>query len=165
MRLRIAPITAIALVVVGCLNLALMGEITIRALSNDKATSTRSTWEIGLSAIGIATGRKPVEAYAEILAHPVFFKSRQPFVPPPPAPPPPQMKSPPAAVIDPGLAVGGVMMKGTVSKAYLTGRPGTDGVWAYQGETIQGWTITSINQAGVRIEQAGRSIDLQLYPK
>jgi hypothetical protein len=36
---------------------------------------------------------KPLDAYKQTLAHPIFFKTREPFVapPPPPPPPPPQV--------------------------------------------------------------------------
>ena len=55
----------------------------------------------------IATRATP--AYRETLAHPVFYKTRQPFVPPPPTPPPatPNTGALPAPP-DPGIALGGV---------------------------------------------------------
>src|SRR5262245_9168357 len=51
---------------------------------------------------------RPLAAYPETLARPVFFKGRAPYVPPPPAPPPPP--PPPASApppVDPGLVLGG----------------------------------------------------------
>ncbi len=67
-------------------------------------------------------------------------------------------------VVDPGLAVGGVMIKGGLSKAYLFSKSGPDGTWVAEGETFQGWQLKSVDRAGVKLEQGGLSLDLQLYP-
>ncbi|MGJ4945596.1 hypothetical protein ACQR1W_33895 [Bradyrhizobium sp. HKCCYLS1011] len=166
MRRRIAPITAIALVATGCLNLLLVLEIARFVLSNDVTISGRSTWDARLSSIADATGRKPLEAYAQILVHPVFFKSRDPFVAPPPTPPqpPPQTQSLVAAS-DPGLIVEGVMIKAGLSRAFLLSRGGANGAWVSEGEAFQGWQVKSIDRTGVKLEQSGRPLELQLYPK
>lgn len=164
-RWRIAPITAIVTAAMSGLNLALLGLITIRALPDHEAITTPSTWETGLSSIARATGRKPAETYAQILAHPVFFKSRVPFVPPPP-PPPSSPKNPAvAAVIDPGLFVEGVMIKTGLSRAFLLSKSGMNGAWVAEGEIFQGWQVKSIDGGGVKLEQGGRPLELQLYPK
>jgi hypothetical protein len=39
------------------------------------------------------------------------------------------------------------------------------GAWASEGDEFMGWQIKPINRAGAKIEQKGRSIDLQLYPQ
>lgn len=108
--------------------------------------------------------RKPIEAYNQILAHPIFFKSREPFVPAPPAPPPPPPVPPPVVAVDPDLAVGGVMIKDGMAKAFLFLKNGSGARWANEGEEFQGWQVRSVTHAGVRLEQRGRAIELQLYP-
>jgi hypothetical protein len=164
MTWRVAPITAIALFVVGCLNLAPVTELTEWFLSGDEASVGRSTWDAGLLPITGTIGRKPLESYAQILAHPVFFKSRAPFVPaPPPLPPSPQ--TPSAVIIDPGLVVGGVMIKAGMSRAFLLSKGGMAGAWVSEGEVFQGWQIKSIDKTGVKLEQGGRPLELALYPK
>ncbi|MBR1252567.1 hypothetical protein JQ634_02500 [Bradyrhizobium sp. AUGA SZCCT0240] len=92
----------------------------------------------------------------------MFFKSREPFVPA--QPPPPAVPVAPPVVVDPGLLVGGVMINNGLSRAYLLGNAGQVGVWVGEGDMLQGWTVKSIDKAGVKIEQGGRTIDLQLYP-
>ncbi|MGJ4946776.1 hypothetical protein [Bradyrhizobium sp. HKCCYLS20291] len=119
---------------------------------------------LAMSLAGIA-GQRPAEAYSDILAHPVFHRSREPFVPPPPAPPPAPVIPPPVVAVDPGLAVGGVMINRGKSKAFLLSRSGAGGMWVDERDTFQGWQVKSIDAAGVRIEQGGRAIELQLYPR
>lgn len=74
--------------------------------------------------------------------------------------------APPAVAVaaDPGLAVGGVMIKSGLSKAYLFSKAGSGGAWTGEGETFQGWKVKSVKSTGVKLEQAGRSIELNLYP-
>jgi hypothetical protein len=52
-----------------------------------------------------------------------------------------------------------------MSKVYLNGQAGHRWRMGARRRNDPGLKITSINQAGVTIEQAGRSIDLQLYPR
>lgn len=52
-------------------------------------------------------------SHQEILARPIFSRSRAPFVPP--APPAPKPARPPVAFTDPGFVLGGVMVNGTIT--------------------------------------------------
>jgi hypothetical protein len=110
---------------------------------------------------------KPIAAYPQTLARPVFFKSREPYVPPPPAPPPlPQpVAAPPPAPVDPGLVLGGVVIMDGAQKAYIFNKADTRGAWLAEGETILGWKVESIDAITARLQQVDRSIELQLYPK
>jgi hypothetical protein len=129
-------------------------------------TVDKVDWNADLSdSVAGASGRKPLEAYGEILAHPVFFKSRTPFVPDSPKQITVAAAPPPPVVVDPGLAVGGVMIKNGLNRAYLFSRAGQGGGWASEGEMFQGWKVTVVDKTGVKLEQGGRSIDLQLYPR
>ena len=90
--------------------------------------------------------------------------SREPFVLAPPPPPRLQCCLRPV-VVDPGLVLGGVMIKNDVRKAYVFSRSNASGAWASEGDDFMGWQIRSINRTGAKLEQKGRSIDLQLYPQ
>ena len=57
------------------------------------------------------------------------------------------------------------MIKSDVKKAYVFSRAGTNGIWTSEGDEFMGWQVRSINRGGVKLEQKGRSIDLQLYPQ
>lgn len=159
-RWQVAPRAGV-LALLTCLDLLLGAWLATFSLGGESSGSGRAAWvaPVPRAMAGVA-GRQPLETYAEILAHPVFQKSREPFVRPPPAPP---MIAP--AATDPGLLVGGVMINRGTSKAYLLSRVGGGaGAWINENETFQGWRVTSIDSSGVRIEQAGRTIELQLYP-
>jgi hypothetical protein len=165
MRWRIAPLPAAGLLMIVGINVALLADVAKQLIFDDQVGIDKVNWNAQLpTSIANAAGRKPIDAYGQILAHPVFFKSREPFVPAPPAPPPTPALPPVAAVVDPGLIVGGVMMKSGLSKAYLFSRAGSGGTWASEGEIFQGWQVKAIDKSGVKLEQGGRSIDLQLYP-
>ncbi|BAM91973.1 exported hypothetical protein [Bradyrhizobium oligotrophicum S58] len=157
------------LALLGTINLLLGTKLVLLALEEEAVGAPRAAWEAALPrSIVNLTGRPPIEAYAEITAHPVFYRSREPFVPPPPAPPRPlpmPAVPPPVVATDPGLLLGGVMINGRMSKAYLLSKGGPGGgSWVNENETYQGWRVKTIDGSGVRIEQAGRAIELQLYP-
>jgi hypothetical protein len=159
MKWRISPM------VVG-LNAWLLTVIAIEIVFDGPSATDKVDWNLGLSApAGNVANRKPIESYRQTLARPVFFKSREPFVPTPPSPPPVLIATPPPTVVDPGLVLGGVMIKKDVKKAYVFSRASANGAWTSEGDEFLGWQIRSISKAGAKLEQKGRSIDLQLYPQ
>ncbi|MGJ5176499.1 hypothetical protein ACQR16_31135 [Bradyrhizobium oligotrophicum] len=167
-RRALSRVTLLAgvLALLACLDLLLGAKLATLVVGGEAPGAGRAAWDasVPLSMASVA-GRQPLERYAEILAHPVFQKSREPFVPPPAPLPPMPVAVPPPVATDPGLLVGGVMINGGTSKAYLLSKiGGGPGSWVNENETYQGWRVTSINPSGVRIEQAGRAIELQLYP-
>jgi len=164
MRWRIAPLRAAGLLIVLCVNAGLLASVATQLASDGSAVAGKIDWNVNLTgSVASATNRRPVESYGQILARPVLFKSREPFVPPPPAPPAVTVAPPPVAA-DPGLVVGGVMIKSGLSKVYLFSKAGPGGAWAGEGETFQGWKVKSVKSTGVKLEQTGRSIELSLYP-
>jgi len=166
-RWRVTPQSCV-LVVLACLDLLLGVWLTTLSVGGEASGARRGAWEVPVPrTMASVAGRQPLEKYAEILAHPVLQKSRERFVPPPPAPPSPMpVAAPPPVAADPGLLVGGVVINGGTSKAYLLSKVAAGaGSWINVNETFQGWQLTSIDASGVRIEQAGRAIDLQLYPR
>jgi hypothetical protein len=103
--------------------------------------------------------------YGEILAHPVFFMAREPFVAPPsPLPAAPQQSATPPPV-DPGFVLGGVMIGRDYKKAYLFRRSDPSGNWVTEGDDLAGWTVGSVNADAVLLKQQDRTIKLQLYPQ
>jgi hypothetical protein len=135
------------------------GELGVHELPASVAPSRGSSEDAsGLSTV------KPAHAYAETLAHPVFFKTRAPYVPPPPPPPAaPQVGAPVSA--DPGIALGGVAIHGNLKKAYLFSKSGPPGSWIDEGETFMGWNVQAIHATGATITRADRTIMLELYAK
>jgi hypothetical protein len=166
MKWRIAPLGAVGLLIALGLNAWLVTAIATEIVSDRLAATDKANWNLSLStSAGNVANRRPIDAYKQILARPVFFKSREPFVPPPAPPPPVLVVATPPMVVDPGLVLGGVMIKNDVRKAYVFSRANASGAWTSEGDGFMGWQIRSINGAGAKLEQKGRSIDLQLYPR
>jgi hypothetical protein len=166
MKWRGVPLGAIGLWLILGINIWLLTVIVSEVMFDDTSGGDKVAWNAGLSAsAGDVASRKPIQAYRQILERPIFFKSRAPFVPAPPPPPPVQVSAPAPMITDPGLALGGVMIKSNVRKAYVFSRAGANGAWSSEGDEFMGWQIKSINGAGAKLEQRGRSIDLRLYPK
>ena len=108
MRLRVAPLAAAGLVLLGGLNVGLLAAVLAQIAPGDQPAKENTEWipQAGRSVEPVAT-RKSIESYKLTLAHPVFFKTREPFVPRPPPPPPPKVVQPAApVVVDPGLILG-----------------------------------------------------------
>jgi hypothetical protein len=155
----------VMLVAVG-VNAWLLVAVAAEFASGNLSVGENAVWSPQLSGASekVPTA-KPIDAYREILARPIFFKSREPFVPVPPPPPPVVVAMPPPVVADPGLVLGGVMIKNGMKKAYVFSRANTSGAWANEGDEFLGWQIRSINGAGAKLEQDRRSIELNLYPR
>jgi hypothetical protein len=97
---------------------------------------------------------KPITAYGETLARPVFFKSRAPYVPPPPAPlpPPPEpVSTPPPAPVDPGLVLGGIVIMEEGRKAFIFNKADSRGAWFSEGDSIRGWKVETIDSMTARL--------------
>ena len=165
MRWRVAPARTAGLLIVLSANAALLANVATQLAYDGSTAAEKFDWNANLTgSLADVTRRRPVESYGQILARPVLFKSREPFFPPPPAPPALPMPQPPVVMVDPSLAVGGVMIKNDFSVAYLFSKAGPGGAWAGEGETFQGWKVKSVRSTGVKLEQGGRSIELSLYP-
>jgi hypothetical protein len=106
---------------------------------------------------------KPIDMYSEILAHPVFFMTREPFVAPVPAAAVPQQPAslPPA---DPGWMLAGVLIDHDLKKAYLFRNGDQAASWVTEGDNLAGWTVGSIDADVVLLHQRDRTIKLRLYP-
>jgi hypothetical protein len=167
MKLRGAsPIGAAGLLLLLVVDLWLLKVVTTEVLSENPAVADKVEWNANLAASpGAVAGQKPIDAYREILAHPVFFKSREPYVAPPPPAPAVIAPPPPTIAVDPGLALGGVMIRNDFRKAYLLSRGGANGAWVKEGEDFMGWQVVSISKSGAKLQQMGRSVNLFLYPE
>jgi hypothetical protein len=165
---RIAPWRAIVLAGLVGLNVGLAAIAASALLFGDAPAPTPVDWTPPIANNGTAPpDPKPIARYVQTLAHPIFFKTRAPFVPPPPAPPPPATTraSPPPVVTDPGLMLGGIMVMQGVRKAYVFRKTDPSGIWVAHGEDFMGWKIQTIDAAGIVLGNGERKIDLKLYPE
>lgn len=163
MSVRIAPLAAAGLLALAGINAWLATIVLEGAVAGDAAVVGSVEWSPKLSpSTDAMPNPKPINAYGQTLAHPIFFKTREPFVPAPrPAAVAPNAA--PAPVVDPGLILGGVLITPDLKKAYLSSRADPRGTWVSEGESFMGWTVASIDEAGVKLQQQGRTIALQLY--
>src|SRR5262249_17319182 len=133
----IAPLTAMALLTLGAGSILLLTLTVAEILEDDDVPQAKIEWTPKLSvSIERLHSASSLNAYQQTTAHPIFLKPRQPFVPPPPPAPPPPPSRPvaqptpaPPPIIDPSLAVGGVMITGGVKKAYLFRKGERSGSW------------------------------------
>jgi hypothetical protein len=167
MRLRVAPLTVAGLLALGAINawlltLAVRGRDTVNRDPVMNLASSLSLDETN----GAPPANRPAAVYRETLAHPVFYKSREPFIPPPPPPPPTAAKpAPPPVPADPGIMLGGVAINGTVRKAYLFSKTNPQGTWVSLGETFIGWTVHAIEPGAAKLKQSDRELAVELYPR
>jgi hypothetical protein len=166
MRLRVAPMTLGTLLALAGLNAWLLAIAVENPAPAPEVPVSVARPDPPLSEVPLPKP-KPITAYSRTLAKPVFLKTRAPYVPPPPAPPPAPkpVVAPPQAPVDPGLALGGVVIIEDARKAYIFNRADSRGAWLSEGATILGWQVESIDELSARLQQAGRTIELQLYPK
>lgn len=169
MSLRVAPLAAAALAALAGINVWLLTVIFAGATGEEAQPVASPAWEATLSSGREAAAPKPIGAYRQTLAQPVFYKSREPYVAPPPRPAPPPTpavvaKPPPSVMIDPGLTVAGIIISEGVRKAYVLGKSDPRGSWLSEGETLSGWKVQTIDAGGVKLEQRDHTIELQLYP-
>ncbi len=168
MNLRIAPLAAAGLAALLGANLCLIAVIFTGATSEEPLLVAAPAWDAKLPAADHDTALKPIGAYRRMLAQPVFFKSREPYVPPRPAPPAPTpavvVKPSPPPVVDPGLMVAGILISEGVRKAYVHGKGDPHGSWVSEGESLTGWKVQAIDAGGVKLKQQDHTIELQLYP-
>ena len=163
---RIAPLPAAGLLALTCLNAWLLMLVVEESVGPDDVAVGKFDWTptFTVSAKGIPE-TKPITAYQQILAHPVFFKSREPFVAPAPRPPPAPAPIAVPVVADPGVLLGGVLIIGETKKAYLLRKTTPSGTWVSQGEDVQGWKLQSVEPGSVKLQSGDRAIELQLYPR
>jgi len=166
MTWHVSPLRALVMLFAAGVNVWLLVAVAAEFAAGDLSGAERAVWNPQLSrTIEKVPTAKPIDAYREILARPIFFKSREPFVPAPPPPPLVAVAMPPPVVVDPGLGLGGVMIKDGMKKAYVFSRANAGGgAWISEGQDFMGWFIRSVSGTGAKLEQQGRSIDLRLYP-
>ena len=166
MRSRIAPLTAAGVLALAAVNAWLLTIVTLNGETQENEPVPGVAPYLNVTeATGGLIATRATAAYRETLAHPVFYKTRQPFVPSPPIPPPatPNTAALPAPA-DPGIALGGVAINSDLKKVYLFSKANSLGAWVREGETFMGWTVQSVGPEGAKLRQANRELRLDLYP-
>jgi hypothetical protein len=166
MNLRLSPLPLLSFLAMGCIDVWLLTLAVGTITQDDEIPIGKFEWSPRLSAPGGGMpNAKPIGAYNETLLHPIFFKTRAPFVAPPPPPPPPQAANPRPPPPDPGFVLRGVTIARGIRKAYLMSNAGPGGTWVNEGETFMGWKVESVSGTGTKLQQQDRTIELELYAR
>ena len=161
-RPRTPPVVLLGLALLAAVNIWLLLMTAQQATTEVQIAAEEPGWTPRLPRLEDA--RAQITAtYQEILAHPIFSRSRAPYVPPAPAAPKPSL--PPAVFIDPGLILGGVMVNGAVKKAYLFQKIDKNGAWVGEGDDFVGWKVQSITADGAKLQKETHVIEVRLYPE
>jgi hypothetical protein len=91
-------------------------------------------------------------AYPAIPEHPLFYPTRQPWVPPPPKAAPPALPAPAPTAVHP------------LQKYQLVGIVISEGgktVAISEGQQLNGWTLREISRDAAHFESAGDAYDLK----
>ena len=167
MKLRIAPLAAAGLAALAAINGWLLAVALEDVAPAGQAPVAAPEWTPKLADGDGMPGARPIGGYEQTLARPIFFKTREPYVPPPPPPPPkapvarPPVAGPP---VDPGVTVSGILIGEGVRKAYVSSRTDPRGAWVSEGDDLAGWKIKSVEPTAITLEQQERRIEVLLYP-
>lgn len=162
-KLRTSPLVIAALAVLVVFNVYLMSSVIQEAASDDPKATADASWVPRLaSPESTETQAKTAAPAQDILLHPVFSRSRAPFVPsPPPAPKAHVVAAP--VFTDPGFVLGGVALSGETKRAFLLQKANHTGAWAGEGDEVEGWKLQSITAETATLQKESHVIELRLY--
>jgi hypothetical protein len=63
------------------------------------------------------------------------------------------------------LVLGGVTIAGDLRKAYLFTQADPKGAWVSEGESFMGWKVEAVGSMSTKLQQQGRTIELDLYDR
>jgi hypothetical protein len=163
-RAHTPPLVLLGLTLLAAANVWLLLMAAQQATSEDQVAAEEPGWTPRLLRLEDArTQTTAAVSYQGILAHPIFSRSRAPYVPP--APPAPKLTPPPVVFTDPGFVLGGVMVNGTIKKAYLLQKTDKSGAWVGEGDDFVGWRVQSITTDAAKLQKETHVIEVLLYPE
>jgi hypothetical protein len=163
-RSRTPPLVFFGLALLAVANAWFLIMAAQQTMSEDQVAAEEPGWSPRLPSLeGARMQTTAAVSHQEILAHPIFSRSRAPYVPPAPATP--KSAPPPVAFTDPGFVLGGVMVNGTIKKAYLSQKADKSGVWVGEGDDFIGWTVQSITTDAAKLQRETHVIEVLLYPE
>jgi hypothetical protein len=111
MEIRATPLEFTGLTLLGLVNAWLVAAVVADVVPDDEDHENLAEIVTPAKLEGSLDGASTSKAYDQILSRPIFFKSREPFIPPPPDATTSQSKANSTPVFaDPGLVLGGVMI-------------------------------------------------------
>jgi hypothetical protein len=116
------------------------------------------------AASAVADPVPPVSpAYPAIAEHPLFYRTRQPWVPPLPKATPPAPLAPAPAAPHPlqKYQLVGVVISEGVRTALLKPSDGSKTVMLSEGQQLNGWTLRAISRDALHFEAGSEAYDIK----
>jgi hypothetical protein len=163
-RSRTPPLVFFGLALLAVANAWFLIMAAQQTMSEDQVAAEEPGWSPRLPGLeGARMETTAAVSHQEILARPIFSRSRALYVPPAPAAP--KSAPPPVAFTDPGFVLGGIMVNGTIKKAYLSQKADKSGVWVGEGDDFIGWRVQSITTDAAKLQKETHVIEVLLYPQ
>lgn len=165
MRLHTSPLVIACVAALGMFNVYLLSAVVQEMTSDNPTEADGASWVPRLARPdSTRTQARQAAPDQDILRHPVFSRSRAPFVPPPPSAPKAFAMAAPVFT-DPGFVLGGVMLNGEAKRAFLLRKANHIAAWAAEGDDVEGWKLQSITAGTATLQKENHVIELRLYPE
>lgn len=105
---------------------------------------------------------KPDSADVETLARPIFTKSRRPS---PKAAKQQATETGPLTAAPAGVSVGAIVKNKKATQAFIVSLDTPEGAWKKVGDTVDSWTITTIDRAQLILQNGQQTAKLKLWPE
>ena len=113
----------------------------------------------------------PAEAFVQTLTRPIFWKSRRPYEAPQNDVRKDAIKENPSivaasrahAAANPDITLSGLYRADGRKKALLASRSSPESKWLEAGEQIDGWTLSSIDDESVSLQNNDQTLRVPLY--
>ena len=133
-----------------------------------EARSGESAWHPPATGGAAGYRTKPLAAFAQTLARPIFARSRRPYVAPVAAvaaAPAAEPSLPVVPVAEPAVTLAAVSILGENRRALLVSKGHPAGRWMNLGDTFDDWKIATISPDRLTLSTSGRTMTVMLYPE
>jgi hypothetical protein len=139
--------------------IGLVGLVTVIALTSvEMSTMNFYAWFGAPASASPSTEIRPPESFENILQRPLFSRSRQAasVAVSPPEPPSPTM------LLDQNITLKGVIISGSLAKAFLTSTQTPLGMWVQADDEIAGWRVVAVKPDRVLLDARNQKLQVQL---
>lgn len=146
------------------LSIMLTGIVTIAAILALKVSVMAHSTSFGAVSSTVSTGKaREKKAYDHVTARPVFARTRQApiAVIDTPADAPPPTVNPAVAALDSNIVLRGVLISGSLQKAFITSAQNPSGRWIQVDGDVDGWRLIEVKPEQVTLEGQGQTLALK----
>lgn len=160
-RLQLSPLSGILLAALSTMTLGmtLFAAYAIFGPAGSESGAAAPNWTPPTLAVVELDPPKPASADVETLSRPIFTKNRKPSPKAPPAP----TDTTNISSAPNGMTVTAIVKNRKVTQAFLISSDSPEGAWRKVGDVVDSWTVTSIAQAEVILQNSGQTTKVKLY--